>query len=348
MNQKTSSYFNCNLFEQNISDYSNFSFEQDEVKLVDRIDTSKFKIEKIKYTCSFYFNSNLDISKPLILIPTKDNLELIEFTLNNLKAFKIDEIANILVIDDRSQVNHSEICKKHSVNCLRVDNEKGFNFSMLINIGIKLAIDKNIEHVVLWNNDLWANSESTLPILLEKHRKSRSTITGTKLIYPPFKWDGKDERKDVQEMFGLTKTHRGTIQFGGSNMIFNNQLNNYMIGHRCRFFEPSDPRCDMDKNEIFLTGAFQIINTSWLKETGGLNPSLAKAYQDVDICFKAVKDKKKLMYFGENLSFYHDESLSQTDTKAKFDLQFLSDQVLMYKIWNRTEFELHLLGMSHE
>lgn len=348
MNQKTSSYFECSLFEQSIKDYASFSYLQEEAKLLDRSDTSKFKIEKIEYKCCLSINKELETNKPLLLIPTKDNLELIEFTLKNLIKFKINEHANILVIDDRSSINHNEVCKKYEVNCMRVDNPKGFNFSSLINVGIKLAIDKNIEHVVMWNNDLWADSDTTFPILLKKHIDSGSTITGTKLVYPPFKWDGKDDRSDIKEMFGLNKTHRGTVQFGGSNMIFNNQLNNYMVGHRARFFEPLDPRCNTDRTEIFLTGAFQIINTSWLKDIKGLNPSLSKAYQDVDISFKAVKDKKKLSYFGENLYFFHDESLSQTDTKAKFDLQFLSDQVLMYKIWNRQEFEFHLLGMANE
>jgi GT2 family glycosyltransferase len=339
-------FYTCSLFSKKIENYDNFSFFQNEIKLVNQLDLTRFKSEEIKYDCKFYKNEEIDINKPLLLIPTKDNIQLIEYTLKNLISFEVNKHANIIVIDDRSEIQHQDLCKKNNINCLRVDNKKGFNFSMLINIGIKIGIDLGIKHIILWNNDMWTDSKDTLPLLLEKHISNQNTISGTKLVYPPFKWDGKDEREDIQKMFGLSKTHRGTVQFGGSNMLFNNQLNNYMIGHRCRFFSPLDRRCNVDKTDIFLTGAFLIINIDWLIKTGGLNPSLSKAYQDVDLCFKAVKDGEKIMYFGKDLYFFHDESLSQT--KDKFDLQFLSDNTLMYKIWNRMEFEKYLLGMTNE
>ena len=71
----------------------------------------------------------------------------------------------------------------------------------------------------------------------------------------------------------------------------------------------------------------------WFVKNGGLNPSLSKNFQDVDLCLRAIQQNKKVFYFGKDIYFYHDESLSLTK-EGKNDLQFQSDHVLFSKLWN--------------
>ena len=65
---------------------------------------------------------------------------------------------------------------------------------------------------------------------------------------------------------------------------------------------------------------------------GGLNPSLAKNFQDTDYCLKMVDNDLSCHYFGKDSHFYHDESLTIATTKN--DNQLLSDSVLFSKLWN--------------
>ena len=109
------SYYKCSLFDQKINNYSNFSFLQKELCLNSESDTSKFKIVDVEYKCSFDNFDDLDNKKPAILIPIKDNIDLIDYTLSNLFTNKINEIANIIVIDDRSKTDIRKVCKKYYV-----------------------------------------------------------------------------------------------------------------------------------------------------------------------------------------------------------------------------------------
>jgi GT2 family glycosyltransferase len=88
----------------------------------------------------------------------------------------------------------------------------------------------------------------------------------------------------------------------------------------------------VDKLQEFVTGAFQIINLKWFIESGGLNPSLSKNFQDIDLCLKAVSQDKKVFYFGKENYLFHDESV--TISKNKSDDHMKSDNVLFLKIWN--------------
>jgi GT2 family glycosyltransferase len=66
-----------------------------------------------------------------------------------------------------------------------------------------------------------------------------------------------------------------------------------------------------------------------------LNPSLSKNLQDVDLCLRANELCKKVMYYGKNLFFWHDESLTfYSENEKKNDKQMISDRILFAKIWN--------------
>ena len=67
-------------------------------------------------------------------------------------------------------------------------------------------------------------------------------------------------------------------------------------------------------------------------DMGGFNPSLAKNFQDVDIALLLIESGDSIMYYGEDIYFYHDESYSLA--QGKYDHQMASDHALFGKIWN--------------
>lgn len=331
------SFYSCSLFNQQIQDLSNFSFVQKELLLSDVNNTSKFEKVSVEYKCKFISNAKLG-SKPVAIICTKNSSELMRFTLNKIKTFGLLNDIDFLVVDDRSTEDIKSICDEFGVSYLRVDNSKGFNFSTLNNIAAKIAYDAGCDTIILWNNDLWPDDESTVKELLKLHKYHNSTISGTKLLYPKVSWNGSSETPEniKQNFASKSQNYRGTIQFGGGLFLFTPQNQIYSPFHNKRFQDKDNPYVNCNKPDVFVTGAFQIINLKWFIENGGLNPSLSKNFQDVDLCLRAVEQKKLVYYFGNNLSLYHDESF--TISKDKFNKQFLSDNILYGKIWNLERF----------
>ena len=181
-------YFRCTLFDKKQINYSLDSYIQEELMLQTLNKNANFKIHKVLYTFKYIESSNFNNTKPALLLPIKDNIDLLEYTLDNLKQFNVLNITNVVVIDDRSEQNLLDICNKYQVNYLRVENNKGFNFSTINNIAAKIMFEKKIQEIILWNSDLWASDAETLSKLLKLHKDNNCTISGTKLLYPTFDW----------------------------------------------------------------------------------------------------------------------------------------------------------------
>jgi len=340
MNQK-SSFFECELFKQNIDVFANeFTVKQKELLLDEIIGSqAKFKSVDVDYRCKFTFAKEFfDKTKPFIVIPSRNNIELIKYTLNNLFENKIQQICNIMIVDDRSTDDYEQLLKQFNISLLRIDNQKGFNFSMLCNIGAYVADKLGCQEIILWNNDLWVEKREYLETIIRKHREDNSTISGTKLLYPLKSFNGNSEdSENIKQHFPNMKDGkwRGTVQFGGSAWVQTNGAILMSPIHKRRFENSQHYIVNDDHAEIFVTGAFQIINLKWFIESGGLNPSLSKNFQDVDLCLKASENNKKVMYYGKNIYFLHDESLTfYSGNEKKNDQQFISDHVLFGKIWN--------------
>ena len=330
----TQSYYKCSLFDEKIDNLDFFSFFQEELILKKVINNNNIEFEnkKVKYSCSYKEKIKFS-DKPVAIIPIKNNISLLKFTLQNLLENKIFDIVDFVIVDDRSTENIKGVCDTYPVNYLRVDNDKGFNFSTLNNIAAKIIYDCKIKEIILWNSDLWTTDKQTIEKLIDLHRQNDSTISGTKLLYPPFSWNGEKVSHNINTIFpNHSENYRGTIQFGGSSFVFVPQTQSYFPIHSYRFGDKDNVRVNVNKVCEFVTGAFQIIDLQWFIKNGGLNPSLSKNFQDVDLCLRASEQEKKVMYFGKDLFLYHDESVSLS--KDKNDIQFVSDNVLYSKLWD--------------
>lgn len=332
-------FFECNLFNQDIDIFADkFVVKQKEILLDEVVaQQAKFKAIDVEYLCKFIFaKETFDKTKPFIIIPSRNNIELIKYTLNNLFENKIEEICNIMVVDDRSTDDYQQLLKQFNISLLRVDNQKGFNFSMLCNIGAYIANKLHCTEIILWNNDLWVEKREYLEIVLKKHREDNSVLSGTKLLYPLKSFNGNSEdSENIKQHFPNMKDGkwRGKVQFGGS--IWMPSQNGFLPLHYKRFSDSNNNLVNCDRGDINVTGAFQLINLKWFIENGGLNPSLSKNLQDVDICLRANECFKKVMYYGKDLFFWHDESLTfYSQNEKKNDKQMTSDHVLFGKIWN--------------
>ena len=344
-------YFKCALFDKkDFSITEKFNVIQTELELEGHMGNEivfdgknyLFRNKKIDYECVWYMQDNWSDQKPTLLIPTRNGKKLIDITIKNLIETRVSNHANIIIIDDRSTEDIKSSVLNNNLSYLRVDNDRGFNFSMLNNIAAKICYDLGINTIILWNSDLWCAKEEWFLDLIKRHDENNSTISGSKLLYPPLRLsiNGEEDSENIKHIFPrmLGGKWRETVQFGGSFFINldRDQLLNYAPNHYLRFGNKDDPRVNCDKGENFVTGALQVINLKWFIENGGLNPSLKKQFQDVDLCLKALKSSGRIFYFGKDLYFYHDESFNFYANKdeKKQDFQSVSDHILFGKIWN--------------
>lgn len=342
------SYFECNFFKKKFNIQESFSVFQNEISLKEKLSNNKFSFEKkeIEYKCKWLINESWDVTKPCILMPIRNNSFLLETTLKNFSLNSVHDHTNVIVIDDRSEEKIKEIAIK-SCSYLRIDNDKGFNFSMLMNIAAGICNELGSKEIFLWNCDLWCPDSKAILELLNRHRKNNSEVSGSKLVYPPIEMSLNGE-KDTDNIKQINKNMlngkwRETIQYGGDAWMLTPQNSTLIHAiHFKRFSSPTNPLVNCDRGSCFITGALQLWNLNKYIELGGLNPSLSRNFQDVDLCLKTLQSGIVPRYFGKDLYFYHDESavFNRLIDDTKFNKQMESDNVLFGKIWNKKIMEI--------
>ena len=331
-------YYNCNAFQQETFEVkTEFSIIQSELvlKKLNKDNSASFIKQEVEYKCKWRKQADFDHNRPTIIMPTRNLKELMQKTISNLEYNSIVKHCNFIIVDDRSDQDIESIADSYSY--LRIDNDRGFNFSMLNNIPALICHKLNCTQIILWNNDLWTVNESSFLELLRRHNESDSVVSGSKLLYPPkeISFTKEEDSKNILEAYPqVSGKWRETIQYAGTSFLpIMPRVQALSSYHYKRFGDPKDPRVNCDKGTSALTGALLIIDLSCFIALGGLNPSLAKNFQDTDLCLKVLENQQHCYYFGKDLFFYHDESVSLAGSKIKDD-QLLNDEVLFGKIWN--------------
>ena len=332
-------FYTCNAYSESFEIKEKFSIFQKQLVVIGKL---KLKPETVEYKCEWY-QKDIDPNKPFVVMPLRNGSELLKYTLDNFVSNNLFEFANIIVVDDRSSEDLKKIADKYPVSFLKTFNKIGFNFSMLNNIPALLAHKLGVKTLILWNSDLWIDKIEYFTDLLSKHHKEGCTISGSKLLYPLESLHEEEHSENIKFHFPdkLDGSYKGSIQFGGTRWIPQNiEVSSgietcFLPYHFRRFSDKNSPRVNCDYATDFITGALQIIDLEWYISNGGLNPSLPKNFQDADICLRAVKQDKKVMYFGRDIHFYHDESYTFYNNKdeKKKDNQLTSDEALFVKIW---------------
>ena len=322
MNKETHKY----VFKHKI-DSEDFFINQLEDNVVKSYYSNSYSLDTQEntYSCKLVKSGAWAESKPVILLCIKDNIELLQFTLGNLKQNKIFDFANVLIIDDRSDSPAIKVAAlENGCSYMRVENTQNkFNFSMLHNLAVHALKNEcsNLKEIILWSSDLWTDNPDTLPTLYKKHVADKNTITGTKLLYP-------------NENFLYHKSDRAnTVQYGGS--MFGPRPNEAGLFalHIFRGYPKDDPKVNCDKGELFITAAFLIIDAQWYIESGGFCPSLKASYQDVDLCLRANKDNKRVMYYGKDQHLYHYENYTLEKHQSELEKEYISDKLWYKGFW---------------
>ena len=256
--------------------------------------------------------------KVSIVIPNKDGKDILEVCINSIfekstyKNFEIvitennsetneifDYYKTLLKNDKIKIVNYNtgkrieteDECSLEYTNKNRREVKSGFNYSAIINFGVKNTTG---EYVVQLNNDTELITPNWLELMLGFCQRKDVGAVGVKLYY-------QDE----------TIQHAGIIV--GIGGIAGNRFKSIPKSGHGYFAKES-----MIENLSAVTAACIMTPKSIYEEVGWMDEGLAVAFNDVDFCLK-IREKGYLVVYNPFIEFWHYESKTrgQEDSPAK-------------------------------
>ena len=241
--------------------------------------------------------------KVSIIIPSKDNPEVLSVCLNSLAELKGVEI---IVVDNGSspenKAKYQALLEGHQY----IYEPMEFDFSAMCNMGVARASGK---YVLFLNDDMEMVKGGWLKAMKEKASLPYVGAVGLKLFYPD---------SDKIQHAGIVNLPVGPV-------------------HKCQFASDSESyyygRNKYNHNCIAVTGACLLIDREKYEEAGGLKSQLPIAYNDVELGFSLYELGYQNVVINKYFAYHH-ESLSRgNDELSKEKLQRLfTERAKLYEM----------------
>ena len=220
-----------------------------------------------------------------VVIPSKDHPEVLERCLQSFREKTDYEYYEWIVVDNGSNAdNRSKMAAlQQKYNFTYIYEEMPFNFSKMCNMGAARATG---DLILLMNDDIEVIEHSWLRRMVGQALQPHVGAVGAKLWYAG--------TQNIQHA-GITN-----MQIGPSHKLvtFPDDRDYYYGRNRVTY------------NMIGVTAACLMVGREKYAEVGGLDETMAVAYNDVDFCFKLLEAG----YYNvqrNDVVLYHHESLSR-------------------------------------
>ena len=222
--------------------------------------------------------------KVSILIPNKDGIDLLKVCVDSILELSTYDNYEIVVIENNSEdkktFEYYKQLEKNSKIKIVTYKEKGFNYSRIINFGVKNC---DGEYIIQLNNDTKLITPNWIEKMLGFCQRDDVGACGVKLYYP----DNTIQHAGIfvgcltvaAHIFrGLPKGNLG--YFGREDLIQN--------------MNAVTAACIMNRREIY-------------EKVGYMNEEFAVAFNDIDFCLK-IRKNGYLIVYDPFIEFIHYES----------------------------------------
>ncbi len=242
-----------------------------------------------------------------ILIPSRNNPELLKKCLESIKNNAGYSNYEILVIDNGSsgenRLRIQQLTKEYGFRHLYRMME--FNFSAMCNYGVEHA---NGEYILLLNDDCEVIQPDWLELMLGQATLEHVGAVGAKLLYPD------------------------------NNLIQHAGITNLEIGPAHKLIAMPDDQVyyhginQMVHDMIGVTAACLMVSKKKYLEAGGFCEEMKVAYNDVDFCF-ALHEKGYYNVCRNDVILYHHESLTRGNDGDDLDkwMRLLAEKTHLYQ-----------------
>ncbi len=211
-------------------------------------------------------------TKIFTVVPTWNNYLDTKECIESLLKSSVN-LAGIVIVDNASKDGSAERLKQDFKNQTSVHfngNAENYGFAKGVNVGIRFALEKGAEYVLLLNNDAVINVDCIEKLYEALINEPKAAIAGPKILYykmPQRIWTGESN-------FSYSKTGIISLQ---KNKI-------------------DDSKDRTIKEVSFLTGCAMLIRKSPFEKIGFFDEDYFFYYEDLDFCLRTLKAGFKLLY----------------------------------------------------
>lgn len=279
--------------------------------------------------------------KVTIIIPTRDQLPVLQRCIDSLLAGTTYPDYELLLIDNASTAPEareflSGLAALDTAK-IRVFSHFGpFNYALMNNLAAREARG---EYLLLLNNDTAVLQGDWLEVMMGHAQCPDVGIVGPRLVFP----DGRIQHAGV--VLGLNGV--ADFPWRGAGMEFPGQLN----------------RLQVDQDVAAVTGACLLIRRSVFETAGGMDEqALPVAFGDFDLCLKVRKLGFRIVW-TPHATLMHEagktlrEAMNDSAAAARESERYLREQAVFLKRWKREiardgaynpNLSLHTLGFEPE
>lgn len=279
--------------------------EESDCKDIDCIEFRKLEVRTDKLESPVYGHEavnhifyNTAKEKVSIIIPSKDNPELVNKCLSAIKKYTYVSSYEIVLVDNGSSEDNKgkieklikEFIKDSGVNVKYIYDKKDFNFAYMCNLGAKNAEGEYLlflnDDVEIIENNLPQNQD-WLSVLTGFASQKRTGSVGVELLYP--------DKKHIQ--------HVGIVNYeeAGFAHVFAREEDEKPLGHLRN-------RADMDC--LCVTAACVLVSTKKFWQVGGFNEDLVVTHNDVELGLKLYEAGYNNVLVN-SVKLIHHESLTR-------------------------------------
>jgi len=243
--------------------------------------------EQYQYRVDYVSRTN---SKVSIIMPSKDNPEVIRRCIESVRYLTRYRNYEIIVVDNGSSDENRALYQKlvSEANGKYIYFPEQFNFSHMCNLG---AANSEGEYYLFLNDDTEVLDGKWLGRMLGQAELAHTGAVGVKLIYP---------QNNLIQHCGVINTGTGPVHAFG---MMSDEPSYYYGRNKLTY------------NYLAVTAACLMVSRAKFEEIGGFNENLAVAYNDMDFCFK-LAEAGYYNVVRNDVVLYHYESLSRGDDRA--------------------------------
>lgn len=262
-----------------------------------------------KYTFPRYelpMKQNGNLPKASIVIPSKDNPEILKQCVDSIVELSTYPNYEIVVVDNGSKEENrqwiSDYLEEKGAKYLYQPME--FNFSRMCNDGVAASTG---DVVILLNDDILISQADWLEIMVEQALQEHTGAVGVKLYYP--------DSKKIQHIgvvnLEVGPSHAFSLENDEGDLYFGRNIATY--------------------NNLIVTAACLAVTREKYDAIGGLDEDLRIAYNDVDFCLN-LYERGYYNVVRNDVQLFHYESISRgTDNASEAKKQrLLMEQERLY------------------